>query len=110
MLERAAHERDPDARVWRGAGVPVEKQGIKVLATPIGHPEYVHRFLIRLTDKHQTLLNGIPLVGDVQAAWLLLVHCTAAKATYSLRCVDPEARPGHDVLEFHSAHQPRRME
>ena len=60
ILERAARERDPDARVWRGAGVPPEEQGIKVLGTPIGHPEYVRRFLIRLTDEHQTLLNRIP--------------------------------------------------
>ena len=94
ILERAAHDRDPDARVWRGAGVPPEEQGIKILGTPIGHPEYVRRFLIRLTDEHQTLLDRIPLVGDVRAAWLLLVHCAAVRATCSLRCVDPEAVEG----------------
>ena len=40
-----------------------------------------------LTEKHQTFLRWIPLVCDVQAAWLLLVH----RANFSLRCVDPEA-------------------
>ena len=59
MLERAARERDPDARVRRGAGVPAEEQGIKIWGTPIGHPKYVRRFLIGLTDEHQTLLNLI---------------------------------------------------
>ena len=62
--------------MWRGPG-PVEEQGIKILGTPIGHPEYVRRFLFSVD--HQTLLNGIPLIGDVQAAWLLLVHCTASR-------------------------------
>ena len=85
---------------------------------PIGHPEYVRRFLIGLTDEHQTLLNRIPLVGDVQATWLLLVHCAAARATYSLRCADPEAVEGfarrhdQDMMECLSsilAHQPRRL-
>ena len=73
---------------------PDAQQGIKILGTPIGHPENVSRFLIRLTDEHQTLLNRIRLVGDVQAAWLLLVHCAAARATYALRCFDPEAVEG----------------
>ena len=74
--------------------MPAEEQGIKILGTPIGHPEYVRIFLVGLTDEHQTLLNRISLVGDVQAVWLLLVHCAAARATYSLRCVDPAAVEG----------------
>ena len=45
---------------WNGqpvTEVPPEEQGIKMLGTPIGHPEHVRRFLVRLTDEHQTLLN-----------------------------------------------------
>ena len=38
------------------------------MGNPIGHPEYVRRFLLTLSDKHQTSLSRIPLVGDVQAA------------------------------------------
>ena len=103
---------EPQARVWRGPGVPVEERGIKILGTPIGHPEHVRRFLVTLSDEHQTLLSQILLVGDVQAALLLLAHRAAGRATCSLRCVDPEAvegfarraRPGHvGVLEVHSA-------
>ena len=54
-----------------------------------GFPSQLHR-----GSSCKTLLNRIPLVGDVQAAWLLLVHCAAARATCSLRCVDPEAVEG----------------
>ena len=85
---------EPQARVWRGPGVPVEEQGIKILGTPIGHLEHVRRILVTLSDEHQTLLSQILLIGDVQAALLLLAHCAAGRATCSLRCVDPEAVEG----------------
>ena len=41
VLERVAQEQNPAARVWRGAGIPVGQQGIKILGTPLGHPAYV---------------------------------------------------------------------
>ena len=91
VLERVAQEQNPSARVWRGAGIPVEQQGIKILGTPLGHPAHVQRFLNSISEEHQTLLRRIPLVGDVQAAWLLVVHCAGARTNYTLRCVDPEA-------------------
>ena len=74
--------------------MPVEERGIKILGTPIGHLEHVRRFLVTLSDEHQTLLSKILLVGDVQAALLFLAHCAAGRATSSLRCVDPEAVEG----------------
>ena len=77
--------------MWKGPGVPVEERGIKILGTPIGHLERVRRFLVTLSDEHRTLLSQILLVGDVQAALLLLAHSAAGRATCSLRCVDPEA-------------------
>ena len=45
VLERVAQEQNPAARVRRGAGIPVEQQGIKILGTPLGNPAYVPRFL-----------------------------------------------------------------
>ena len=97
--------------------MPVEERGIKILGTPIGHLEHARRFLVTLSDEHQTLLSQILLVGDVQEALLLLAHCAAGRATSSLWCVDAdsgrvrqEARPGHvGVLAFHSARQPRGL-
>ena len=59
----------------------MEERGIKILGTPIGHPEHVRRFLVTLSDEHQTLMSQIPLVGDVQAALLLLAHCSAGSVS-----------------------------
>ena len=64
-------------------------QGIKVLGSPLGHPAFVARHLERTSSKHQVLLDRIPLVQDVQSAWLLLIHCACARANYLLRVVRP---------------------
>ena len=50
--------------------MPVEEQGMKIF----GHP-----------DRPPRIRSQIPLIGDVQAAWLLLVHCAAVRETHSLR-------------------------
>ena len=54
-----------------------------------GHQDFVTAQLEVLTAEHQTLLCRIPLVQDVQAAWLLLVHCAAARANHVARVVEP---------------------
>ena len=69
------------------------QQGIKVLGTPLGHADFVRAHLDRKVEEHQELLRRIPTVPDLQSAWLLLLHCAAAKATYLLR-----------VLPFAAAH------
>ena len=48
---------------------------------------------------HQTLLDRIPEVPDVQSAWLLLSYCAAARANFFLRSVDPD-----ESEEFAQAH------
>ena len=35
------------------------------------------------------LLERIPAVQDVQSAWLILLHCAAARANYLLRVERP---------------------
>ena len=91
-LERAAVIADPTAIVWRGSDEVVShRRGIKVLGTPLGHPDFVKAHLDKLTAEHQTLLDRIPLVEDAQSAWLLLVHCAAARANYIARVVEPES-------------------
>ena len=99
VLERIARDNDPTARVWKGSGVPLDQQGVKILGTPLGHQEYVSSFLNKISEKHQILFQRIPLLSDVQSAWLLLAHCAGARATYTLRCVDPVA-----VEEFARRH------
>ena len=41
VLEQIARREDPRAVVWKASELPVESQGIKVLGTPQGHPEFV---------------------------------------------------------------------
>ena len=44
-----------------------------------------------MTLKHQLLLQRIPLVQDLQSAWLILLRCAAARANFLLRVVRPDA-------------------
>ena len=90
VLERMVRDTDRSARVWRGSEIPEDQQGMKILGTPLGNPEFVRRFLAQLSSKHRVLLQRIPLLDDVQSAWLLLAHCAAARANCSLRCVEPQ--------------------
>ena len=67
-LTRAAGEEHPQAVVWRGDQcLPVEQQG---------SPFWDHQWdttssLMKKVTEHQTLLERIPQVSDVQFAWLL---------------------------------------
>ena len=88
VLERIAQESDLQARVWKGPGLPEEKQGMKVLGAPLGHPSFVEAFLVKKIEDQRTLLDRIPLLADLQASWLLVLHC-AARANYLLRVVEP---------------------
>ena len=59
--------------MWKGSGLPTELQGIKVLGTPLGHPDFVAAHLDRVLSDHRTLLERIPAVQD--GFWRLL-HLT----------------------------------
>ena len=56
-LEWIARAVDPRAVVWKGPELPVEDQGIKVLGTPLGHPEFITAHLERITAEHRVLLD-----------------------------------------------------
>ena len=71
---------DQSAHVWRGPELPTHQQGVKILGTPHGHPDLVRAHMDRTAREHQTLLDRIPL-QDVQAVWLLLLHCASAWQT-----------------------------
>ena len=90
LLDRIAQQADPDARVWKGAGLPEADQGLRVCGTPLGHPAYVEAQLETLAVEHQDFLDRIPLLTDLQCAWSLLLHCASARATYYIRAVRPE--------------------
>ena len=86
--------------VWKGSGLVTDEQGIKVLGTPLGHEDFVAAHLHRVLRKHQTLLERIPVLQDIQSAWTLLLHSASSRANYQLRVVRPELTEqfaaGHD--------------
>ena len=92
---------NPRARVWRGSHEDsLEDQGITILGTPVGRPEFVERELAKILANHSELLTRIPEVQDLQCAWLLLLCCGAARANFYIRTVRPELTAafsrGHD--------------
>ena len=69
----AARQVKEDAIVWRSdPELRPEQQGVKFLGIPIGQPEFVEEFLAKKSREHQTPLEHIPLVEDLQSSWLLL--------------------------------------
>ena len=90
-LTAAARQVREDATVWRGdPELRPDQQGVKVLGTPIGQPEFVQEFLAKKSREHQTLFERIPLVEDLQSSWLLLLMCGATRANFWLRTVRPD--------------------
>ena len=70
LCSSAAGSRSGQPSCSRVEGIlPTDKQGIRVLGAPVGHPE--------------TLLEMIPLLLDVQSAWMMLLHCPLARAIIS---------------------------
>ena len=48
--------------------------------------------LEHITEEHRVLLERTPAVQYVQSAWLILLHCAAARANYLLRVVRPAVK------------------
>ena len=90
-LEAAARAVHPRARVWRGSHDDrFEEQGITILGTPVGRPEFVERELAKILADHSELLTRILEVQDLQCAWLLLLFCGGGRANFYIRTVRPE--------------------
>ena len=91
VLGQIGQRSDPHARVWRGSALPLDKQGVKILGTPLGHPQFVEAYLCKKTAAQEVLLERIPAIPDLQSSWSLLLHCASARANYLLRVVKPKA-------------------
>ena len=79
------------ARVWRGGDeAGTVEQGIKILGTPLGHPDFVQNQLQQVREHHQTLLDRILLVPGraVVLGSLAPLRCSAGKLFHS--SVPPE--------------------
>ena len=85
--------------VWVGDwSLPPKQQGLVVLGAPIGSEAYVQRQLRLKRDEHDRLLQRIPAVEDLQAAWLLLRHCACPRANYLLRALPPASTAASRAL------------
>ena len=70
--------------------MPLTEQGLTVLGAPVGQLEFVQAQLAKKGAEHEALLEVIPLVPNVQVAWLLILFCAGARANFLLRTVQPE--------------------
>eukprot|EP00439_Symbiodinium_sp_Y106_P082929 s351_g22.t1 len=86
----AALRGEADTAVWVGDWtLPPTQQGLSVLGTPFGSDAYVQQRLALKREEHERLLQRIPSVQDLQAAWLLLHYCAAPCPNYLLRSLPP---------------------
>ena len=85
--------------VWRG-DAPEEERGFVALGTPIGHPTYVAAHTHTRLLEEARLLQELPLLPDLQCAWLLLSMCASPRADHLLRTLPPDLSAsyarGHD--------------
>ena len=80
-----------DAVLWRGdQNLPVGQQRSECWECPSVRRSTSRTIWPRKTDEHQVLTDRIPLVQDLQAAWLLLFYCAGSRATFWLRSVRPQ--------------------
>ena len=62
--------------VWVGDwSLPPQRQRLKVLGSPLGHDAFVARQLNSKREEQDRLLQRIPALDSLQAAWLLLLFC-----------------------------------
>ena len=82
-----------------GSSLVEVQQGIRVLGALLGHPVFIADQSENLVVEHQTLLDWIPSLEDLQCGWALLLHCASARANYFIRVVRPEC--SHRFVRLH---------
>ena len=99
-LQQMASKEDPDAVVWRGHTSLPTPSNLLILGTPPWATVIsLESISAAAEQKHDVLLQRIPAVRDLQAAWLFLTSCAAARANFTLRTVRPAL-----VEEFAASH------
>ena len=99
--DRGSQDGRPRAVVWRGdTSLPRREQGLVIVGAPVGQVEFVKAQLEKKAAEHSVLLQRIPWVENLQAAWLLHSFCAAARANFIMRTVSQELgeafATGHD--------------
>ena len=90
VLEQIAQRSDPHVRVWRGSALPLDKQGVKISGTPMGHPQFVEAYLCKKTAAQEVLLNAFlrSLIYNPHGPSYFIA---STRVNYLLRVVKPEA-------------------
>ena len=70
----------------------------------MGSAAYVQAWLGKKRADQDELLDLIPLVPDLQSAWLLLLFCGSTRANYLLRTLPPNA-----TLQYATSHDDAMM-
>ena len=95
-------------KVWNQAGRAPEDelgpevwrpQGLKILGTPIGTPEFVSQIMNERIEDERRFWETILSVPDLQCAWQLLVQSANPRANHSLRTMPPSC-----TAEYARAH------
>ena len=68
-----------------------------MLGSPLGHDAFVTRQLNSKREEQDRLLQRIPALDSLQAAWLLLLFCAAPRANYLLRILPPHLTADYAV-------------
>ena len=76
--------------VWRG-DCPAVENGIVVLGTPLGSPEFVQAHCDKRMAVEREFLQWIPRIAfhDLQSAFLLLFFCAVPRANHLIRILPP---------------------
>ena len=106
-------------RVWNRGGVQPadvalsgpdvwEPQGVMVLGTPIGSPQFTADRLQTRIEEERRLWEAIPYVSDLQCGWQILLQSANPRANHTLRTVPPslsrEYAVAHDDGLWGTAH------
>ena len=81
-------------------------QGVKVLGTPVGTPEFIEDVTQRRLEEESRLWEAIPLVPDLQCAWQILLQC---RGRWRPCWVDCQEIPSRREWPTHSRVLPMRM-
>ena len=89
---------------------PETERVFLALGTPIGHPAYVASHTGTRLREEARLLQELPLLPDLQCAWLILAMCAAPRADHLLRTLPPDLSAsyarGHDDAVWQCRHAP----
>ena len=74
---------------FRKPGLKRKENGLKVVGTPIGTPEFIAKHGERIVVDEAQLLQSLPMLASLQAAWLLLYFCAVPRINHLLRTIPP---------------------